>query len=206
MSLKTHRLSNGLRIVTEHMPSMESASIGVWVQAGGRHERLEQNGIAPFLEHMAFKGTARRSPLEIAEVLENVGGYLNAYTSRETTAYYARVLKEDVPLALDVIADIVLNPVDDYVREFSKDVAKGRHADVGSVMHSPERAEGPEGPEETVYGADDPGLRSDMTLDAALARCMDLYEPVPVRDADGRLVGVVNPADLAAALQVETKP
>ena len=113
MSLKTHRLSNGLRIVTEHMPSMESASIGVWVQAGGRHERLEQNGIAHFLEHMAFKGTARRSPLEIAEVLENVGGYLNAYTSRETTAYYARVLKEDVPLALDVIADIVLNPIFD---------------------------------------------------------------------------------------------
>lgn len=113
MSLKTHRLSNGLRIVTEHMPSMESASIGIWVQAGGRHERLEQNGIAHFLEHMAFKGTARRSPLEIAEVLENVGGYLNAYTSRETTAYYARVLKEDVPLALDVIADIVLNPIFD---------------------------------------------------------------------------------------------
>ncbi|RPE67048.1 putative Zn-dependent peptidase [Pacificibacter maritimus] len=113
MSHKIHRLSNGLRIVTEHMPSMESASIGIWVQAGGRHERLEQNGIAHFLEHMAFKGTARRSPLEIAEVLENVGGYLNAYTSRETTAYYARVLKEDVPLALDVIADIVLNPIFD---------------------------------------------------------------------------------------------
>jgi predicted Zn-dependent peptidase len=113
LSLKTHRLSNGLRIVTEHMPSMESASIGVWVQAGGRHERLEQNGIAHFLEHMAFKGTARRTPLEIAEVLENVGGYLNAYTSRETTAYYARVLKEDVTLALDVIADIVLNPIFD---------------------------------------------------------------------------------------------
>ena len=113
MSLKTHRLSNGLRIVTEHMPAMESASIGVWVQAGGRHERVEQNGIAHFLEHMAFKGTARRSPLEIAEVLENVGGYLNAYTSRETTAYYARVLKQDVSLALDVIADIVLNPIFD---------------------------------------------------------------------------------------------
>lgn len=116
------------------------------------------------------------------------------------------IMRDGKIVQIGTPADIVLNPVDDYVREFSKDVAKGRHADVGSVMHSPERAEGPEGPEETVYGADDPGLRSDMTLDAALARCMDLYEPVPVRDADGRLVGVVNPADLAAALQVETKP
>ena len=113
MTVKLHTLANGFRIVTEHMPSLESASIGVWVQAGGRHERAEQNGIAHFLEHMAFKGTERRSPLQIAEALEDVGGYLNAYTSREMTAYYARVLAGDVPLALDVIADILLNPVFD---------------------------------------------------------------------------------------------
>lgn len=113
MTIQTHRLSNGFRIVTEVMPSMQSASIGVWVLAGGRHERPEQNGIAHFLEHMAFKGTERRTPLEIAEALEDVGGYLNAYTSREATAYYARVLKEDVSLALDVIGDIVLNPIFD---------------------------------------------------------------------------------------------
>ena len=81
--------------------------------AGGRHERPEQNGIAHFLEHMAFKGTERRSALDIAEQIEDVGGYINAYTSREVTAYYARVLKADVPLALDVISDIVLNPVFD---------------------------------------------------------------------------------------------
>jgi len=113
LSVELHTLPNGFRIVTEHMPGLQSASIGVWVQAGGRHERAEQNGIAHFLEHMAFKGTARRSPLQIAEVLEDVGGYLNAYTSREMTAYYARVLQADVPLALDVIADILLNPVFD---------------------------------------------------------------------------------------------
>ncbi|MGH1331476.1 MAG: M16 family metallopeptidase [Paracoccaceae bacterium] len=113
MSVQFHTLSNGFRIVTENMPGLQSASIGVWVQAGGRHERLEQNGIAHFLEHMAFKGTERRSPLEIAEVLEDVGGYLNAYTSREMTAYYARVLQADVGLALDVIADIILNPIFD---------------------------------------------------------------------------------------------
>lgn len=113
MSVKLHSLDNGFRVVTENMPGLQSASIGVWVMAGGRHERLEQNGIAHFLEHMAFKGTARRSSLEIAETIEDVGGYINAYTSKEVTAFFARVLENDVPLALDVIADIVLNPVFD---------------------------------------------------------------------------------------------
>ncbi|MEL7277888.1 MAG: pitrilysin family protein [Pseudomonadota bacterium] len=113
MTVELHRLDNGLRIVTEHMPGLKSASLGIWVNAGGRHERPEQNGIAHFLEHMAFKGTARRSALQIAEAIENVGGYINAYTSREMTAYYARVLQEDVALAFDVISDIVLNPAFD---------------------------------------------------------------------------------------------
>lgn len=113
MSVGLHTLSNGFRIVTENMPGLQSASIGIWVMAGGRHERLEQNGIAHFLEHMAFKGTKRRNSLQIAEAIENVGGYINAYTSREVTAYYARVLEADVPLAIDVISDIVLNPVFD---------------------------------------------------------------------------------------------
>ena len=106
-------LSNGLRIVTERMPGLASATIGIWVTAGGRHERPEQNGIAHFLEHMAFKGTKTRNALQIAEAIEDVGGYINAYTSREMTAYYARVLGADVTLALDVISDIVLNPVFD---------------------------------------------------------------------------------------------
>jgi len=110
VSVRIHTLPNGFRIVTELMPSMKSASLGIWIAAGGRHERVEQNGIAHFLEHMAFKGTETRSALRIAEEIEDVGGYINAYTSREMTAYYARILQEDVPLALDVIADIVLNP------------------------------------------------------------------------------------------------
>ncbi|MEM6895900.1 MAG: pitrilysin family protein [Pseudomonadota bacterium] len=113
MTLETHTLPNGFRIVTEHMEGLRSAAIGVWIAAGGRHERAEQNGIAHFLEHMAFKGTERRSALQIAEAIEDVGGYINAYTSREMTAYYCRVLENDVPLALDVISDIVLNPVFD---------------------------------------------------------------------------------------------
>ena len=113
MSVRQHQLANGFRIVTEAMPGLQSASIGIWVTAGGRNERLEQNGIAHFLEHMAFKGTEKRTALQIAEAVEDVGGYINAYTSREVTAYYARVLKDDVPLALDVLADILRNPVFD---------------------------------------------------------------------------------------------
>lgn len=111
MTVRLHRLPNGIRIVTERMEGLKSASLGIWVKAGGRHERVEQNGIAHFLEHMAFKGTKTRSSLDIAEAIEDVGGHINAYTSREMTAYYARVLENDVDLALDVIADIVLNPV-----------------------------------------------------------------------------------------------
>jgi predicted Zn-dependent peptidase len=113
LTVQLHTLPNGFRIVTEHMPGLASASIGIWIDAGGRHERLDQNGIAHFLEHMAFKGTKRRSALQIAEEIEDVGGYINAYTSRELTAFYARVLKADVPLALDVISDILLNPIFD---------------------------------------------------------------------------------------------
>ncbi|WP_304617757.1 M16 family metallopeptidase [Paracoccus sp. (in: a-proteobacteria)] len=106
-------LPNGLRVATRAMPGLHSASLGVWVNAGGRNERAEQNGIAHFLEHMAFKGTTRRSALQIAEAIEDVGGYINAYTSRDATAYYVRVLEDDVDLAFDVISDIVLNPVFD---------------------------------------------------------------------------------------------
>lgn len=111
MTVRIDTLKNGLTVVTEDMPGLQSAAVGVWVRAGARHERQAENGIAHFLEHMAFKGTATRSALEIAETIEDVGGYMNAYTSREMTAYYARVLKEDAGLAVDLIADILTNPV-----------------------------------------------------------------------------------------------
>jgi predicted Zn-dependent peptidase len=129
-------LSNGLRIVTEHMPGLQSAALGIWVGAGGRHERPEQNGVAHFLEHMAFKGTERRSALQIAEEIEDVGGYINAYTSREVTAYYARVLKDDTALALDVIADILRNPVFD-----PKEIETERHVilqEIGQALDTPD--------------------------------------------------------------------
>ncbi|MEZ5751548.1 MAG: pitrilysin family protein [Paracoccaceae bacterium] len=129
-------LSNGFRIVTETMPGLASAAIGVWVMAGARHERADQNGIAHFLEHMAFKGTARRTALQIAEEIEDVGGYINAYTSREMTAYYARVLQADVPLALDVIGDIVLNPAFD-----GREIEVERHVilqEIGQALDTPD--------------------------------------------------------------------
>jgi predicted Zn-dependent peptidase len=100
-------LSNGFRIATDYIPHVETASIGVWVKCGARNETQQTNGIAHFLEHMAFKGTITRSAKEIAESIESVGGYLNAYTSREATAYYAHVMKEDIPLALDILQDIL---------------------------------------------------------------------------------------------------
>jgi len=129
-------LPNGLRIVSEKMPGLASASVGIWVNAGGRHEAPDQNGIAHFLEHMAFKGTKRRSALQIAEEIEDVGGYINAYTSREMTAYYARVLEADVPLALDVVADIVLNPVFD-----PREIEVERHVilqEIGQALDTPD--------------------------------------------------------------------
>lgn len=136
MTTRLTTLSNGFRIVTDHMPDLKSASVGIWVTAGGRHERAEQNGIAHFLEHMAFKGTKRRSSLRIAEEIEDVGGYINAYTSKEMTAYYARVLQDDVGLALDVIADIVLNPLFD-----KKEIETERHVilqEIGQALDTPD--------------------------------------------------------------------
>ncbi|MBC67028.1 MAG: M16 family metallopeptidase [Paracoccaceae bacterium] len=113
MSINVTTLDNGFRIVSEQMSGLKSASVGIWINTGGRNETLKQNGIAHFLEHMAFKGTQSRSALDIAQAIENVGGYINAYTSKEMTAYYARVLENDVPLAIDVISDILLNPIFD---------------------------------------------------------------------------------------------
>ena len=136
MTSRLTTLPNGFRIVTEAMPGLKSASVGIWITAGGRHERVEQNGIAHFLEHMAFKGTEKRSSLRIAEEIEDVGGYINAYTSREMTAYYARVLEDDVALALDVIGDIVLNPVFN-----PKEIETERHVilqEIGQALDTPD--------------------------------------------------------------------
>ncbi|MGR3377957.1 M16 family metallopeptidase [Salipiger abyssi] len=136
MTVELTTLKNGLRIVSEPMDGLQSASLGIWVTAGGRNERLEQNGVAHFLEHMAFKGTKTRSALQIAEAIEDVGGYINAYTSREVTAYYARVLENDTRLAMDVISDILLNPVFD-----AREIETERHVilqEIGQALDTPD--------------------------------------------------------------------
>jgi predicted Zn-dependent peptidase len=118
--IQTTTLPNGLRVVTDSIPHVETITCGVWVDVGARHEPAEINGISHVLEHMAFKGTARRSALQIAEEIEAVGGYLNAYTSREATAYHARILKSDIPLAIDILADILQNSTFDAA-EFERE-------------------------------------------------------------------------------------
>jgi predicted Zn-dependent peptidase len=110
MSVAVTALANGFRVISHHMPHLETTSLGVWVGAGARSESVAQHGISHLLEHMAFKGTARRTARKIAEEIESVGGDLNAATSLETTAYYARVMKADLALAVDIIADIVRDP------------------------------------------------------------------------------------------------
>src|SRR5918993_3023889 len=106
-------LSNGLMVATERMPEIATATLGVWVGAGSRHERPDEHGLCHLIEHMAFKGTERRSARRIAEDIENVGGEINAATDHESTSYTARVLAENADVALDVLGDILTRSVFD---------------------------------------------------------------------------------------------
>src|SRR5258707_9575410 len=110
MSVEVTHLPAGLVVVTDVMPHLQTAALGVWVGSGSRNEQPDEHGISHLLEHMAFKGTSRRTARQIAEEIEAVGGDLNAATGVEATAYYARMLKADVPLALDVLSDILSDP------------------------------------------------------------------------------------------------
>jgi len=102
-------LPNGIRVLTEALPEFTSATLGIWVENGSAYEPPELNGISHFLEHIFFKGTERRTAKEIAEAIDGVGGVLNAFTGKEYTCYYAKVLREDLPLALDVLSDLFLH-------------------------------------------------------------------------------------------------
>lgn len=113
-------LKNGLRIITSNFSQLESVSVGIWVNTGSAYETPETNGISHFLEHMSFKGTKKRTALQISEEIEDAGGQSNAYTAREFTAYYAKMLKGDLELALDVLADTLCNstfPEEEIKRE-----------------------------------------------------------------------------------------
>lgn len=136
MSVEHTILSNGMTVVTHAMPHLESAALGVWVRSGSRNETSQQHGISHLLEHMAFKGTKKRSARAIAEEIEAVGGDLNAATSVENTSYYARVLKDDVPLALDILSDILLNARfdDDELRREQHVILQ----EIGATLDNPE--------------------------------------------------------------------
>ena len=110
MSIKVSRLDNGLRIITDTVPEMETVAVGAWADVGTRHEELKHNGVAHMVEHMMFNGTPTRNSREIAEAVEDVGGQINAYTSREITAYYIHLLKNDMPMAMDILSDILQRP------------------------------------------------------------------------------------------------
>lgn len=136
MAVEITTLPSGLTIVTDAMAHLETAALGVWVGAGGRHETAREHGISHMLEHMAFKGTERRSARAIVEDIESVGGDLNAATSAETTAYFARVLKADVPLALDVLSDILAHPAFD-----AEELAREKHViiqEIGAALDMPD--------------------------------------------------------------------
>lgn len=136
MTLQISTLANGMRVVSHAMPHLQTVSLGVWVASGARHETESEHGISHLLEHMAFKGTTRRTAVDIAEEIEQVGGDLNAATSLDTTCYYARVLKDDVTVALDIIADILQNP-----RYANEDLERERDViiqEIASTLDSPE--------------------------------------------------------------------
>jgi predicted Zn-dependent peptidase len=136
MSVEVTRLPFGPTVVTHRMDHLKSAALGIWVDSGSRSEALAEHGIAHLLEHMAFKGTARRSAIAIAEEIEAVGGELNAATSVENTQYYARVLKEDVPLAMDILTDILRNSTFD-----PDELRREQHVivqEIGAALDTPE--------------------------------------------------------------------
>src|SRR5258708_5458030 len=113
-------LPNGVRVLTEPMPQMVSATIGIWVENGSRYEHEHQNGVSHFIEHLLFKGTKKRTAAQIAEQFDAVGGVLNAFTGKEYTCYYAKVLGDDLKMATELLADIFLESVydqDELVRE-----------------------------------------------------------------------------------------
>lgn len=135
-SVRVSTLPNGLTVATDVMPGIETVSVGVWVAVGTRHEPEALNGISHLLEHMAFKGTERRSASDIAIEIESVGGNLNAYTGRERTCYYAKMLAEDLPLATDILADIL-----QHSRFDAEELERERHVilqEIGQAEDTPD--------------------------------------------------------------------
>ena len=153
-------LPNGLVVVTEKMPHVRSVSVGIWIGTGSRGESPERNGIAHFIEHMVFKGTARRTAEEIAQAMDSVGGMLDAFTAKELTCFNAKVLDEHLPIAFDVLSDLVLRPKfedDDIAKEkqvvleeIKMDEGQSRVSDSRDV-HAKFLARAPAGPADSGH-------------------------------------------------------
>ena len=122
--IRTTTLPNGIKVITEAMPHVRSVSVGVWVGSGSRRETPEQNGVSHFIEHMLFKGTANRSAEDIARSVDSIGGNLDAFTAKEMVCFNTKVLDEHLPIAMDVLSDLVLNPL---FRRGRYREGKGRH-------------------------------------------------------------------------------
>ncbi len=136
MSIEINKMGNGLTVALNHMPHLETVAFGTWVKAGARNEKEDQHGIAHLLEHMAFKGTRQRSPRQIVEEIENVGGDINAATSVETTAYHARMMADDIDMGMDVLHDILRNSVFD-----EKELLREKHVilqEIGAAHDLPD--------------------------------------------------------------------
>lgn len=134
--VRTSTLDSGMRIVSDYLPHVETVSLGVWIGGGSRSERAEVNGVAHLVEHMMFKGTKRRNARMIAQEIEAVGGNINAYTGRENTAYHVKVLKEDVALAIDILADMLqYSEFDEYELDRERDVVL---QEIGQARDTPD--------------------------------------------------------------------
>ena len=188
-SVRITELPSGLRVVSDSMNHLETSSIGIWVDVGARYEESTVNGVSHMLEHMAFKGTERRSAREIAEEIEAVGGHLNAYTSREHTAYFARVLKDDVPLAVDILTDILQHSTFD-----EKELARERDVIIQEIGQSEDT------PDDVVFDRFQEAAYPDQALGRSILGTVERVMSMSRDDLKGYLAAHYNaPAMVVAA-------
>ena len=184
MTVELTRLDNGMIVATDRLDHVESVALGTWVDVGARNETPDINGISHMLEHMAFKGTRRRSALQISEEIEAVGGQMNAYTSRENTAYYCKVLHEDQELAIDVIADILQHSTLD-----AKELERERQVilqEIGQANDTPDKAaETAEDPLLTAVGHDP--VRMDTLIARTGWRADEVSSRLLILELEGRI-------------------
>lgn len=223
MEVNLTTLANGLRVASVERPQTETVSVGIWVNTGSACERPDNNGISHFVEHMVFKGTQKRTAKQISEDIENVGGCTNAYTSREFTVFYAKMLKNDLELALDVLADMIMAP------SFAKDeLTKEREVVVQEIKQTyddpsdivfdyfqetafKEQALGRSilGPAEKVRSFDAEALRDYMSHNYAAENIVvcavgNLHHAEFVQKVEARMAGLRSHTDYAKDKQVYT--